>query len=93
MEEKFTHFQAEARQGQEEAVTKALKRARFEKTYSFKWKGNEAHVLFNAKVDETLAQAENNAASIASPWPHLLLYNMWWKAFEKVEHSLMSDRS
>ena len=67
MEEKFARFQSEVRQGQEEAATKALKRARFEKPYSFRRKGNEAQALFNAKVDETLAQAESDAASVAGP--------------------------
>ena len=42
MEEKFSHFQSEVQQGQEEAATKALNRARFEKPYTYKRKGNEA---------------------------------------------------
>ena len=49
-------------QGQEEEATKTLKRARFAKPYSYRRKGKEAQALFNAKVDETLAQAESDAA-------------------------------
>ena len=52
LEEQIAQFQAEMRQGQEEAAVKALKRARYEKPYSFKKKGNEAQALFNAKLDE-----------------------------------------
>ena len=65
MEEKFAQFRSEVRLGQEEAAAKALKRARYEKPYSFKKKGNEAQALFNSKLDETLAQAESDAASVA----------------------------
>ena len=66
MEEKLAQFRSEVRLGQEEAAAKALKRARYEKPYSFKRKGNEAQALFNSKLDETLAQAESDAASVAA---------------------------
>ena len=58
MEEKLGEFRTEVRQGQEEAAAKALKRARYEKPYAFKRKGNEEQAEFNAKVDETAAEAE-----------------------------------
>ena len=48
MDEKFSEFQVEVRQGQEEAAVKALKRARYEKPYTFKRKGNEEQATFNA---------------------------------------------
>ena len=54
MEEKFACFQSEVRQGQEEVATKTLKRALFEKLYTYRHNGNGAQALFNAKVDETL---------------------------------------
>ena len=66
MEEKFAQFRSEVRLGQEEAAAKALKRARYEKPYSFKKKGNEAQALFNSKLDETLSQAQSDAASFAT---------------------------
>ena len=44
-------FKDEIRQGQEEAATKALKRARHERPYQYKRKGNEEQAGFNAKVD------------------------------------------
>ena len=66
MEEKFARFASEVRQGQEEAAAKTLKRVCYKKPYSFKRKGSEAQSIFNTRLDETLAQAENNATSIAS---------------------------
>ena len=69
LEEQLAQFQAEMREGQEEAAAKALKRARYEKPYSFKKKGNEAQALFNAKLDETLAQAETDAAAVVTGPP------------------------
>ena len=45
---------------------KALKRARFEKPDAYRRKGNEAQALFNTKVDETLAEAESDAATVES---------------------------
>ena len=41
MERRFTEFRDEVRQGQEDAAAKALKRARLEKPYTFRRKGNE----------------------------------------------------
>ena len=37
---------------------KALKRARYEKPYEYKRKGNQEQAAFNAKVDEAVAEAE-----------------------------------
>ena len=59
MDEKFSEFQIEVRQGQEEAAAKALKRARYEKPYTFTRKGNEEQATFNAKLDATVADAES----------------------------------
>ena len=59
MDEKFSEFQVEVRQGMEEAAAKALKRARYEKPYTFKRKGNEEQATFNAKLDETVADVES----------------------------------
>ena len=53
---KLTDFREEMRQGQEEAAMKALKRARHEKPYQFKRKGNEELAAFNAQVDEALTE-------------------------------------
>ena len=58
MEERFEEFRAEVRQGQEDAAAKALKRAKFEKPYTYKRKGNEEQATFNAKLDEKIAEAE-----------------------------------
>ena len=55
---KLNNFREEIRQYQEEAATKALKRARHEKPYQFKRKGNEEQAAFNAQVDEALAEAQ-----------------------------------
>ena len=42
MDDKLARFQAEVRQGQEDAAAKAMKRARYEQLYIFIRKGNEA---------------------------------------------------
>ena len=68
MDEKFHHFQEDIRQGQEDSAAKALKRAKYDKPYVFKRKGNEAQALFKAKVDEALVQADSDIADI-SPGP------------------------
>ena len=62
MDERFAEFRTEVRQGQEDAAAKALKRARYEKPYEFKRKGNEEQASFNAKLDETVAEAEAELA-------------------------------
>ena len=70
MDAKFVEFQAEIRQGQEEATAKSLNRVKYEKPYSFKKKGNEEQAVFNSKVEETLAEAKEqitDAGSTASP--------------------------
>ena len=58
MEERFAEFRAEIRLGQEDTAAKALKRARYEKPYEYKRKGNQEQAAFNAKVDEAVAEAE-----------------------------------
>ncbi len=64
MGERFTKFQTEVRQGQENIAAKVLKRVRHVKPYTFKRKGNEEQAGFNATVDETLAEAEGEMAAI-----------------------------
>ena len=54
------------RQGQEEAATKALKRAKFDKPYAYRKKGNEEQAVFNSCLDKTVAEAETELAA-ASP--------------------------
>ena len=58
VQEELAVFKDEVRQGQEEAVAKALKRARHEKPYQYRRKGNEEQASFNARVDEALADAQ-----------------------------------
>ena len=58
MDVKFAEFQPEVHGGQKHAVVKALKRARHEKPYEYKRKGNEEQVAFNAKLDEAVVEAE-----------------------------------
>ena len=64
MDAKLTQFQEEIRQGQEEAVSRALKRARYDKPYVFRKRGNEEQASFNAKVDQTLVQAESDVSVV-----------------------------
>ena len=64
MEKKFSRFQAEVRQGQEEAASKAQKRACYEKPYSFKRKGTEVQATFNARLDKILGQPKCDIATI-----------------------------
>ena len=63
MERRFTEFRDEVRQGQEDAAAKALKRARLEKPYTFRRKGNEEQAVFNGRLDETVAEAEAELAA------------------------------
>ena len=51
-------FKEEVHQGQEDAVTKALRRARYEKPYQFCRKGNKEQTSFNVRVDEALSDAQ-----------------------------------
>ena len=62
IEAKLVKFKTEVWQGQEDPAARALKRARYEKPYSFKQKGNEEQASFNSKVDESLAKAEAELA-------------------------------
>ena len=64
LDAKLAKFEEEVRQGQEDAAAKAPKRAKYEKPYAFKKRGNEEQASFNAKVDESLAQAESDLASV-----------------------------
>ena len=66
LDAKLADFQEEIRQGQEAAATKAVKRARYEKPYTYRRRGNEEQATFNARVDESLAQAENDLASVTA---------------------------
>ena len=56
------NFYAEVRQGQKGAVPKALKKARYDQSDVFKLKSNKTQAAFNSKVDQTLAQAEDDIA-------------------------------
>ena len=47
----LSNFKAEVRQEQEEAATKALKRARSKKPYSYRRKGNKEQALFNESAN------------------------------------------
>ena len=67
MEEKLVEFRSEMWQGQEDAAAKALKRARYEKPYAFKRKGNEEQAAFNAKLDETAVEAEAELTEPGAP--------------------------
>ena len=58
MHDELSAFKDEVHQGQEEAATKAIKRARFEKPYQYKKKGKEEQASFNACVDEALAEVQ-----------------------------------
>ena len=58
-----------------------MKWAKYDKPYVFKRKGNEAQALFNAKVDEALAQAVSDIANISpvlieSPAIHRAHYSL-----------------
>ena len=64
MDRKLAQFKDEIHQGQEEAASRALKRARYDKPYTFRKRGNEEQANFNAKVDETLAQAESDLSLV-----------------------------
>ena len=83
---KLQQFRVEIRQGQEEAATKAVKRTRYEKPYTFRKRGNEEQATFNAKVEEALSQAKTDLSSIpiapATSW-----------AIQRVKESLQKGRS
>ena len=51
MDSKLNQFKAEMRLGQEEAAAKALKRARLERPYTYRRKGNEEQAGFNTKLE------------------------------------------
>ena len=53
-----TEFKDEVWLGQEEATSKALKRARHNKHYQYRRKGNEEQATFNACVDKALVEAQ-----------------------------------
>ena len=66
LDTKLAEFQEEIRQGQEVAAAKAVKRARYEKPFTYRRRGNEEQATFNARVDESLAQAEGDLASVTA---------------------------
>ena len=66
LDAKLAEFQKEILQGQEVAAAKAVKRARYEKPYTYRRRGNKEQATFNARVDETLAQAESDLASVTA---------------------------
>ena len=66
MDAKFTEFQVEIWQGQEDAA-KALKRAKYKKPYTYPKKGNEEQAVINSEVDEAIPKAEEQLAEIAPP--------------------------
>ena len=69
VEAKLQQFCEEIRQGQEEPATKAMKQARYEKPYTFRRHRNEEQATFNAKLKESLAQAESELLAIlTAPW-------------------------
>lgn len=51
-------FKEEVRQGQEEAVARALKRALTDEHYTFKKKSNEEQATFNSEVQEPLREVK-----------------------------------
>ena len=53
----------EVRQGQEEAMARALNRAHTDKPYTFKNKDNEEQATFNFKVQESLREVETELES------------------------------
>ena len=57
-EKQLSAFKEEVRQDQEDAATKALKRARHKKPYQFCRKGNKEQASFNADVEEALSKAQ-----------------------------------
>ena len=59
MKAKFADFKVEMKKNQEESAAKAVKRARVEKPYTFRKKGNEEQSLFNSQLDECLAETES----------------------------------
>ena len=58
LDRRIDEFRAELRVGQEEAAAKALKKAQLEKTYRYRRKGNEEQAGFNARVEESLLEAQ-----------------------------------
>ncbi len=88
MDGQFAEFKAEVRQGQEDIASKAVKKARYEKPYTYKRKGNEEQANFNARVDETLADAESDLAlAVAGP------ATATTPALQRVKESLKKGRS
>ena len=74
MDAKLAQFQEEIRQGQEEAASRALKRASYDKPYVFRKRGNEEQASFNAKVDDSWACPDlENGRSGGKPIPGFVL--------------------
>ncbi len=55
-------FQIRRSTGPGGSATAALKRAKHDKPYSFKKKGNEEQATFNARIDEALAETQSTLA-------------------------------
>ena len=66
MEHRFAEFWDEVRKGQEDAASKALKRAKYEKPYIYRRKSNEEQSIFNSCLDETVAEAETELTAASS---------------------------
>ena len=81
LQDELSAFKDEVRQGQEETATKALKKARHEKPYQYKNKGNKEQALFNVCNDEALAEAQ-----LDLPGPGSLA------ALERAHKALERDR-
>ena len=94
MEQRFAEIRDEVRQGQEEAATKALKRAKFEKPYTYRRKGNEEQAVFNSRLDETVAEAETElaAASPGAPTPTTAISKAR-ECFKKVGNCSQSGKN
>lgn len=58
LDAKFEEFRKEVQTGQVESLERVAKRARIEKPYSFRYKGNEDQFYFNEKVVDTMDQSE-----------------------------------
>ncbi len=66
LESRFGEFKAEIQRSQDEAAAKAVKRARYEKPYAFKKKGNEEQAAFNSRISESMAEAETELTGVAA---------------------------
>ena len=70
-DKKLEEFKDEVHQGKEEAATKALKHAQYDRGYTFRKKGNEAQTRFNEKVQESVADAQAALATAPRESPSI----------------------